>query len=756
MTAVRVPASYHQRGAFSIIAAVTLIMMLALLALVVDSGRLYLEKRRLQKIADVAALEAVARLPNGDCSAAPDDARVFATDNATRFSVNSSEASWTLTVDCVDIENIDGIRRGTASDDGRAVRVIARHSVPASLVLRAGGLFGNIPDQIALEATAIAERQVPTAAFSVGSQLLRLDGDGLLGAAGLGLTALGAEGLANATITPAGLLHELLRELDIDLNIHQLKALSPQGLVDLLADADVGLIGLDQLIDLSLSVVSESALRAELSALKNKVINSELRDVDLQLFGTAAMPGLIALTANPDDMLGSALDARVNLGDLIATGLLIGTGQRALEIPDLNVLGGANVQLGIVEPPSIGIGPVGTTAYNAQVRLYVGIDTDALLGGNLTWLTNLLNIRINLPLWIDLVSGHGTLEAIHCEAGETPSADIRAESDILNICVGHIPNELKWSTAKSCEYGLQNAELLRFPLRLLGEPLKTKSHIPALQYTELIEGIEVGETVSSSVNPLALGNTVDNLIIELLDLLSSPLRRPTGVLAGDVPYQPVDQNQLIANLARQYLEETKNSNGSYNVTAATNLILNGGNQYDDAGNQIPPPLVLEDWHLPKSIPSSCVLGLLLCQWKDGTFSQAFNAYAHPTGLLSSLGITPLANGYESCGGLLNVLLADRNNCIRRNLNKLLQEKPQGINLIQAQDGMSIANPATDQVSCSGLLCTMLKPVLDLLKPLLNGVGNLLTKVLDDVLGIELGRTDVHLHDLSCGAPALVR
>lgn len=58
----------RQRGAIGLMAALTLGLALVFLLLVVDSGRLYLEKRKLQGIADMAALEAVQR--NGDCLAA--------------------------------------------------------------------------------------------------------------------------------------------------------------------------------------------------------------------------------------------------------------------------------------------------------------------------------------------------------------------------------------------------------------------------------------------------------------------------------------------------------------------------------------------------------------------------------------------------------------------------------------------------------------------------------------------------------------
>ena len=65
MTTLNSSSRHHQRGAFSVIAAVMLLPLLAFMALVVDSGRLYMEKRVLQKAADTAALEAVAR--HGNC-----------------------------------------------------------------------------------------------------------------------------------------------------------------------------------------------------------------------------------------------------------------------------------------------------------------------------------------------------------------------------------------------------------------------------------------------------------------------------------------------------------------------------------------------------------------------------------------------------------------------------------------------------------------------------------------------------------------
>ncbi|WP_251278945.1 hypothetical protein, partial [Enterobacter hormaechei] len=69
-------------------------------------------------------------------------------------------------------------------------------------------------------------------------------------------------------------------------------------------------------------------------------------------------------------------------------------------------------------------------------------------------------------------------------------------------------------------------------------------------------------------------------------------------------------------------------------------------------------------------------------------------------------------------------------------------------------GTGVSNP-DGSVSCSGLLCTLLKPILAALRPVLNSVGTLLTNVLASMLGLELGRTDVNVQSIQCSAAQLV-
>ncbi|MBV6289752.1 pilus assembly protein TadG-related protein, partial [Pseudomonas aegrilactucae] len=56
LVASRFPA--RQRGAIGLMAALTLGLALLFSLLVIDSGRLYLEHRKLQRVVDMAALEA--------------------------------------------------------------------------------------------------------------------------------------------------------------------------------------------------------------------------------------------------------------------------------------------------------------------------------------------------------------------------------------------------------------------------------------------------------------------------------------------------------------------------------------------------------------------------------------------------------------------------------------------------------------------------------------------------------------------------
>lgn len=704
------PSVLGQRGAFSILAAGTLLLLLMFMALVLDSGRLYLQQRTLQKVADTAALGSLLQLPDGNCSSDPALTAELARSNAAANGFNTVGERG-LSVRCADIIESGGLRVAVPNNTGgRAVEVTATHRVPSSLVLQVGSAFSaNIADSVDLRAVAVAARDEPVAAFTVGSQLLRLNNSRLLGtllsAIGLEpqtLTLLDSVGLANATITPAG----LLAALGVDVGIEQLKALSPEGLLDLV-DTQVGALGIDRLIDASIALIDDAALAADLEALRLRLLPEAplLREIDLKLLGTAQSPGLLSLATAGNDPVGAALDARIQLGDILTTSLLVGVQGRGLAIgaPDASgALGGAldllntvRLEAGVVEPPSIGIGPVGTTAYNAQVRLKLDVDTSrGVLGG----LLGLLGTSVQLPIIIDLVDAAGELTALSCD-GPEPSATIEVISALGSACIGNMPADTLWSTRGSCTHSVQDQSLIKLlNLNLLHGSVALPV-LPTRPQELTFRQQDLPQTQSSDTNPLHAGTLVADLTGELLQLL------------GNAPSVPDRLNAAQAtSIADRYLAL---------ITPAYPGYYTYG-EIDQIKDRLHRDGV--DWERPAFL-----------------FSQNMTAEWASSVRLGGCLVTGSANPLRYGAA-----------CARGKLIDSLQSEARSGFLGSLLGGLlgKVVQP---------LLATILDPLIDLLEGLLNVIGEyILSPLLDDLLGLELSRTDVTVHSISCGAPRLVR
>ncbi|MDZ4297950.1 MAG: TadG family pilus assembly protein [Moraxellaceae bacterium] len=152
-----------QHGAVFALVAGFMMLGISFLALSVDSGRLYLDKRSLQKVADIAALEAAGQL--GSCA----DALMAAQASAARNGFVHDSDNHTITVRCGNVVSSQGVR--DLQDDSEfatAVLVTVRRTSPASII--AGGMFG---DDIQLQAEAMASRKGSSlAALTIRSTLL--------------------------------------------------------------------------------------------------------------------------------------------------------------------------------------------------------------------------------------------------------------------------------------------------------------------------------------------------------------------------------------------------------------------------------------------------------------------------------------------------------------------------------------------------------------------------------------------------------
>lgn len=701
----------HQRGSMAIAMMLMLLGLIAMLGLV-EVGYLYWAKRDAQKVADMSALSGAQQLQT--CS---DDNSDNAAARANAKTDNGFKGTLTITCGYWD-PSVGNDLHFTAADNDHS-----RNAVRVQAHMPLVPFFG-FAHFSGVNTTAIASNTDPIAVFSIGSQLLRFNGNtplgGLLKLIGVDLdktTVLGYDGLAQVKITPGGLLEALHIPIASDIGIGELNEL-----------LGANKISLGQLLNAAATVAAQNGvadidLEALSHALSTKI---DLDNHDILPLGSSDEDGggLFAHITAPDSSTSSALHADVGILDLITTGISIADSGHGVDVQNLNILGLVSVQAGIVEPPSIGIGGVGTKAYNAQVRLYVNIDTNEALGGLLRPLLTLLDTRIHIPLYVDVVNGLGTLKSIDC-GSSPPTATISVESSILRACIGKVNPDAVFSTKDVCGDGLQDEELVKVP----GSNITSKISINALSDTQDVT-VAVGETASTNPNNLSIGDAVENIVEQLL-----------GVISDALGNQANSPSNAASQLATKYLEATKNSNGRYDIDEAISWL----SQPPDTPNSNPLQ-GLGDWTVTKGVPYACGFGLSTC-WKDGSvwlgLSKAVKGEGQ--GLVPGL-LGTLLGGLvvNNCSGLISTLLT-YNSCVEGNLASYLQTAPEGI----------LGGNIDSDGNCNSLLCIILRPLLDLLKPVLNGVGTLLSGTLANTLGIELGRTDVHLQSLQCHRVQLV-
>lgn len=703
------------RGGMSVTLMLVMLALLAMLGLV-EIGYLFWAKRDAQKVADLAALAGAQRLElctsdNSDNSAARQSALA---QNRFAGTLQIRCGNWSPTR-ATPNRFITTVDAGTPRN---AVQVIAERSVVP--------FFGQNPSLPTVSVQAVARRAEPSAVFAVGSQLLRTRGDSLLLSTlrlvGLDVseaTVLSYDGLAQANITPSGLLKALNIPVTANLSVADFNRL-----------LSVNKVSLAQLVDATATVVGrDTTAGLQLRALSDLVATRlDITRLNIALGSESGGGGLFAEVVSADGTIGSALESKISVLNLISTAISIANDGNGIAVEGLNLLG-IDVQAGVVEPPSIAIGGVGSRAYNAQVRLRVDVDSDRLFA--LAPLLNLLDTRLHLPLHVDVANAMGTLSSIQCGASP-PTATIRVDSSVLRACIGDVAPDQRFSKHNVCDDTLQNEQLLK----LLGRPLITdRITLPALADSQDLT-LAAGESGSTQINPLALGNAVSNLVNELLRVLS-------GMLS--TPQQGMSSNETAKALADRYLQAAFPSGGRYNVDQVIPLLRDG----DPARNLAP----LGNWTVKNGVPKPCLLGLTTC-WEDGSVWTGYRTTVtgQGLGLLDGL-LGSLVGGLliNRCDSLLGNLI-DYNGCVRNNLASYIQTAPAGF--LDSAGGAGVTSPG-NSVPCSGLLCTVLAPVLPALKSILNSVGTLLTNLLASVLGLELGRTDVNVQSIQCSAAQLV-
>ncbi len=462
----------RQRGAIGLIGAIALGLALLFLLLVVDSGRLYLEKRKLQRVADTAALEAVSR--GGNCAAPDNNAAQFATQSAQRnhFTV---DANRTLAVACGTLATGADFMRTFNSDPSKAdaIRVIATHRVATSIAHGILTLFSTQPVSLTtlLSATAVAAApSPPVATLTVRSTLLSVDSTksaalnaligGLLGGK-LQLDAVGWNGLINTNISLLSYLDALAIRLNVSAgNYDQL----------LKTDATVG-----QLIQAAIDVL-------KLGGNAVQVVINNLEAIKLIAPGTQILHlGDLVNIQNGTDK--SALDVNLQLFNLIQGFVQLSNKASAVavELP-VDVLGLLNitVKTRVIEPAQISaignpqlIATQPIFVRTAQVRTLVSVKLPVIDGLNkvidaVTGLVGFLlgssldpNVGTQIDIALEAASGSSYVTGYRCNGPADKSLSVSGTTSAVRLMVGQIDPQNLFSSS-------QTLKVDDFPLLDLG------------------------------------------------------------------------------------------------------------------------------------------------------------------------------------------------------------------------------------------------------------------------------------------------
>lgn len=427
----------RQRGAISLMAAGTLAVALVFLLLAVDSGRLYLDKRKLQSIADTSALEAAGR--GGLCSPTT-TANDYAKQNAARngFTVVAGDSSRGLAVTCGTlITNAANIRVFSPDvTQSEAVRVVATRNVTTSIASGLWNLFsgGSTSTQTQLSATAVAAYAPPVAQLSIRSNLGTVDSAksdvlnlliGRLLGGSLSLTAAGWNGLLGTNVNLLGYLDQLA----ISLNV---KAGDYEALLTTAVSAN-------ELIDAAVKVLQTNGAVA--TAVINDVIKVQAIAPSTRQLTVGQL--LKIATGTP----AAALNTNLQLFQLLQTTAQLSSSKNPVNAAvqmNIPLVGNVSVQTKVIDPPQLsavgnpakakaGLNKVPPTdqiaVRTAQVRTLITVQAPVLngvasvatvLNGLRTPVSNLVAglLNLNIPAAVG-----GLLCLVSCEITDVAIAD---------------------------------------------------------------------------------------------------------------------------------------------------------------------------------------------------------------------------------------------------------------------------------------------------------------------------------------------
>lgn len=640
----------QQHGAIGLIAALTLGMVLIFMLLVVDGGRLYLEQRKLQRVADMAVLEAVSR--GGSCAATPSTATLYATQSAARNSFVPAGTQQTLNAACGTLVTVNQLRTFQLDPSkSDAIRVIATNTIPTSI---AGGVWDLVSKGTLSTTTKLTASAV--------------------GAAPKGLLAQVSIRSTLATVTTdsqAALLNSVFSSLlggNVTLNIA-----SWNGLIN----GDINLLNfMDQLaIDLKISagnynqLLSANTTLTQLLTTSLTVANANGATADLK----AALGGLLqaALNVKPTNLtLGnflnlqtgtssSGLDANLQAIQLVQAFLQIANTQNAVSLKApilLPGIGNITLQMKIIEPPQFSaIGDPSSSqtisVRTAQVRTLVSID--------LTGLSNLLNLP---PAISDLTN---TL--------------VTALDNLLNLNLVGLVTDLL------CLSGCQQISPLLLPTP------KIYVSLDAGGATAKVSGYScpVGDSGIKSLTVTTTKSLVDLRIGQMdpTTIFSSSL--PPSVSAVPIIDIGIQTCYKILGLLGSCKNRVPFAGGGIGIMADTSVLKTADSTLIFSKNTSPMDTTPPNLKLPPAIQKTPKSTSILDSLSDTISGIQVQSYKPATNNILSTILTTATNAISTVAGILNPIIKNLLSPLLTPLiNNLLTTL--GISLVDVQVGANLS------------------------------------------------------------------
>ncbi|MFP3516085.1 pilus assembly protein TadG-related protein [Pseudomonas sp. SIMBA_077] len=491
----------QQRGAIGLVAAITLGMALLFMLLVIDSGRLYLEQRKLQRVADMAALEAVTR--GGSC--ATGTASTYVNNSASHNNFTPGGAT-TITPTCgILVTGADNLRTFKAdANQSSAIRVIATKTVQTSV---AGALWNLLNEQkikldTPLTASAVGTiAGAPLAMLSIRSSLLDINSanssvlnalvGGLLGST-VNLSLASWQGLAATQIN----LLSYLDQLAIDVG-------ATAGDYNNLLNSD---LRLTQLLDAAIHVLEKNGPGATVALNGLKAIRAIASNTQLLKLGDL----LNIQNGTPR----AGLNANVTAFELLQGIVQLANGNNAATATlntTIPLIGNATVYLKVIEPPQLSIagnpalakanptGPNQIFVKTAQVQTRVHLDlaivrtlkplTDALtsvlstvlevvkklLGLNVVEAVKCLvscestqlSIASALDVYVEAASASGYVTDYSCAADGSKSLTVSGSTSLAKVSIGQGSNTVAFPPQDA------DGNLIISPVKLITMDVKT-------------------------------------------------------------------------------------------------------------------------------------------------------------------------------------------------------------------------------------------------------------------------------------------